>query len=69
VVAGYLREPRAERHGLVLLAQYPVKFQKDLCGGILSVFALTKIPPADLQNVAIVSSVTLSQKFGADWSQ
>jgi hypothetical protein len=54
VAPRHLQDPRAEGQRLVFLVQHPVKLQKDLCCFILGVFWLSKKPPADPQDVAIV---------------
>src|ERR1700722_16441389 len=66
VVPSHLREPWAERHALVPLVQHSVKFQEDLRCGILGIFTLAKILPADLQHVSIVSLVARPEEFGAN---
>jgi hypothetical protein len=69
VVPSHLREPGAQWHRLIPLVQNSVKLQEDLRRGILGVFPLAKILPANLQNVTMVSGVTCSQEFRADCSR
>jgi hypothetical protein len=69
VVSSNLGEPGAERHGLVPLIQHFVKLQEDLRRGILGIFPLAKILPADLQHISIVILVARPEKFGANCSR
>ena len=69
MVPRHLGEPWTQWHGLILLVQHSVEFQEDLGCGVLGIFRLSEILPADPQHVPIVSLVTCAQKFGADCSR
>src|ERR1700730_6202489 len=67
VMSCYLGNPRAKRHHFIFLVQHSVELQENFRSGVLSIFELAEKLSANLQNVAIVSDVEHSQKFGRDW--